>query len=349
MTVRASSRVPAMVVGIATNDGANAPWEHSVCWPPDFVAQWLCASRASPVFGVPRIPSEISEKRRIDLFALTGQLTLAGGRFMSIGWSGKGDGLVRFGETSADELGAVASAVERAEPAVLGETPAILDYQPAALLVHEAIGHFAEASASPELRLDGRVGCLLAAEWMTAQDDPRLGEAADYVFDDEGIKSMGPTVLLRSGRLSAQLHSTASALRAGALSTASARSAQVAQPAIPRISNLTVGGGNSDLNEMIEHLADGLYIRQLSHGFSRGSYVEARLVLAERVRNGKRTGVFVSGGRVIERADLFLRACEATTTTRLNPNAMCGKYGQILYDVGTIAPAIRMTSLRLAA
>jgi len=35
-------------------------------------------------------------------------------------------------------------------------------------------------------------------------------------------------------------------------------------------------------------------------------------------------------------------------TAVFHHNAMCGKEGQILYDVGTCAPALRLSALRIS-
>lgn len=307
--------------------------------------------RLTRIVGMRRTVDALGDvrTRRLDVFALTGRLVVSDGRFLSIGWSGRGDGLMHLTEPAAGRLMLVARAAGQAEPAESGDVAAVLDHQPAAVLAHEAIGHFAEAPAHTETNLDHRLGCALAPEWMTAVDNPRHGGAAQYAFDDEGTESVSATVLLRCGRLAAQLHSSSSAARASVLPTGNARSSQAAQPPIPRLSNLLIGGGDAELNAMLDRMNDGFFIRHLSHGYSRGAHVEARVVLAERVQRGRLTGRFVSGGRIVERADLFLRAQEATRETKLNPNAMCGKHGQVLYDVGTVAPAVRMSTLRVQA
>jgi predicted Zn-dependent protease len=290
-----------------------------------------------------------TQERDIDVFSLTGRVVLQDGRFISLAWSGIGNGLVRLQASAALELKATASAVEQASPTPGGVFAAILDYQPAAVLLHEAIGHFAEGSALPGTTLGHRLGCVLAPEWMTAHDNPRFGKASDSYFDDEGIESVSATPLLSGGMLAAQLHNNASARRAGVLSTGNARSAQVSQAAIPRLSNLMIGGGQAELDAMIAGMGDGFFVQRISDGYSRVPHVEARVILAERIKNGRRTGQFVTGGRIVENVDLFVRAIEATRTTQLNPNAMCGKHGQILYDVATIAPAVRLATLRFAA
>jgi TldD protein len=50
---------------------------------------------------------------------------------------------------------------------------------------------------------------------------------------------------------------------------------------------------------------------------------------------------------VDERLDLLTRLVELGDRAERSPNAMCGKDGQLLFDVGTVAPAMRLQELCL--
>jgi predicted Zn-dependent protease len=287
--------------------------------------------------------------RPLDVFAVTGRTQLSNGRFMSIGWSGLGDGLDRMDEPSARErLAFIAQAAGSAEAMADGCVPAVLDAQPAALIAHEAIGHFAEAAADPTVDLRHRLGCRLAGEGFDVFDHPTLGGAAHYEVDDEGVASLGPTRILHDGILTHQLHGRRSAEAAGELSTANARAAQITLPPIPRMSNLVVPAGPTPFAQLVDDMGTGIVIHQLSHGYSHGIKIEARVVLGELVERGRQTGRYVSGGRIAEKVDVLTRCVDRADRSELNPNALCGKHGQILYDVGTVAPAMRLSSLRIA-
>jgi predicted Zn-dependent protease len=288
--------------------------------------------------------------RTVDVFALTGCIRLADGRLMSLGWSGSGDGLRRMAEGPMRERVAwIARQAGTAEPADAGATAAVLAPQAAAVVAHEAVGHFAEAAADPGVDLRHRLGCRLAADGFDAFDDPTLPAAARYGVDDEGTVPIGATRMLEDGVLVQQLHSRRSADAARTLPTANARAAQIGQAPIPRLSNLVVPAGTQSQAELVDAMGSGLLVHHLSHGYSRGIDIEARIVLAERVSHGRPTGRFVSGGRISERVDVLTRCVGRGAESELNPNALCGKHGQILYDVGTVAPAMRLTSLRIAA
>jgi TldD protein len=216
-------------------------------------------------------------------------------------------------------------------------------------VAHEAIGHFSEAAAIATIDLRHRLGCRLAADDFDAFDDPTLAAAARYEVDDEGSAAIGPTQIVAGGVLTQQLHSRRSAEMAETLPTANARTAQITLPPIPRLSNLVIPPGTRSQEELVYSMGYGLLVHHLSHGYSRGLDIEARIVLAERVEAGRPTGRFVSGGRISERIDVLTRCLGRGDRNELNPNALCGKHGQILYDVGTVAPAMLLSNLRIAA
>lgn len=293
---------------------------------------------------------EMWQSREVNVFALTGRIGLANGRFISLGWSGFGDGFDRMIEGPMRRRVAwIARSAAAAAPMEAGAGPAVLDPQSTALVVHEAVGHFSEAAVDASVDLRHRLGCRLAADGFDVFDDPSLPGAARYQVDDEGTEAIGPTRVLADGVIIQQLHSRRSAAAAASLPTANARAAQITLPPIPRLSNLVMPAGTSSQDSLLEMMGSGLMVHHLSHGFSRGIEMEARIVLAERVEGGRLTGRFVSGGRVTERVDVLTRARSRGDCSELNPNALCGKHGQILYDVGTIAPALLLSSLRISA
>ena len=99
--------------------------------------------------------------------------------------------------------------------------------------------------------------------------------------------------------------------------------------------------------ELLDHMGDGLYIHSLAYGFGFGFRIEAQVRLAEEVRAGRRTGRYFSGGLIDEKRTALTRAVELGNESIYNRNGMCGKEGQLLYDVGTRSPAIRMETLRV--
>ena len=112
------------------------------------------------------------------------------------------------------------------------------------------------------------------------------------------------------------------------------------------MSNLLCDPGEASEPEMLDRMGDGLYFHSLAYGYGFGFRLEAQVRLAEEVRSGRRTGRYFCGGILDEDRVVLTRAAELGDVAAYNRNAMCGKEGQLLYDVGTRSPAIRMDALR---
>jgi predicted Zn-dependent protease len=153
--------------------------------------------------------------------------------------------------------------------------------------------------------------------------------------------------VVRQGVLVAQLHSHATARAAACAPTGNARAAQVWDPPIPRMWTVACAAGGRSEEALVEELGSGVYIHRLAHGYRQGTMVAADVVLGERVDRGRRTGRYFTGGQVAGRIDLLTRLVEVADRVERNANAMCGKDGQLLFDVATAAPAMRLSSLRL--
>ena len=86
-------------------------------------------------------------------WALTGNLFLRCHRRNITGWSGRGNGFEWLTTQAANEIQAMAEGLNRAERLGSGHNAVVLSPAAAAVLLHEAIGHFAEAPADVGLRL----------------------------------------------------------------------------------------------------------------------------------------------------------------------------------------------------
>jgi TldD protein len=283
------------------------------------------------------------------VWALLGNVVTPNGRVVPVGRSGRGTGLAELGrETEQGELARLVDRVNRSRPVDAGTTPAVLAAAAAAVLVHEAVGHFAEAAPEGRVDLRHRFGFRIASEIFDLHDDPLAeGGAAHYAVDDEGMPSRGRTEVVRNGSMLQLLHSHASARAMGVESTANGRAASVWDTPIPRMSNLMCGPGQAPEEELLERLGDGIYLHSLAYGYGFGFRLQAQVRLAEEVERGRRTGRWHSGGSVDEDRVVLTRAAELGDAAVFYRNAMCGKEGQLLYDVGTCAPALRLEALRL--
>ena len=306
--------------------------------------QYLVKSSVRTVLGdgLPGLPSPS------EVWALLGTAVTPNGHIVPVGFSGRGSGIADLeGEAEEGGFARMLDRINRSEALPGGNGPAVLAPPAAAVLVHEAIGHFAEAAPAGRVNLSHRLGFRIATEIFNLRDDPRAeGGSAHYAVDDDGVPAQGATEVVRDGRMLQFLHSVDSARAMGVEPTANARAASVWNPPIPRMSNLLCDPGEASEEEMLERMGDGLYLHSLAYGYGFGFRLEAQVRLAEEVRGGRRTGRYFSGGILDEDRVVLTRAAELGDAAVYNRNAMCGKEGQLLYDVGTCAPAIRLTALR---
>ncbi|MEU1819697.1 metallopeptidase TldD-related protein [Streptomyces roseifaciens] len=281
------------------------------------------------------------------VWSLTGDLLTPGGHEVPVGRSGRGPALPRLTDPAWCESAArLLAAVDAARDAEPGECAAVLMPQAAGVLLHEAAGHFAEASPGGTPALAHRLGCRVAGELITLDDDPLAeGGPAHYDTDDEGIVRLGRQRIVHEGRLVRQLHSLSSAAAGSAMPTANSRAASVLHRPLPRMSNVVCRPGDAGTDALVENAGHGLLVHRLADGIRTGATLEARLVLGERIRSGRRTGEYVRG-RLRERADVLTRVVETGARTEFGDNALCGKDGQLLFDVGMCAPALRLSRLR---
>jgi predicted Zn-dependent protease len=286
------------------------------------------------------------------VFSLTGHAVAGGGRELPLGFSGRGAGLeVLSSQSAATAIARARSALAAAEGPVPGNPAVVLSPQPAAVLVHEAVGHYAEAVHVGDPAVH-RLFTRVASEVLSVhdqQDRPDEPVRPAQQCDDEGVLSLGPTHVVDHGVLVAQLHSRSTARAAACASTGNARAAQVWDTPIPRMWSIACAPGSSREEALVEELHSGIYIHRLAHGYRQGTVVAADVVLAEHVSRGRRTGRYFTGGQVLDRADILTRVAEVANRVERNANGMCGKDGQLLFDVMTSAPAMRLSSLRLTA
>ncbi|HET8799372.1 MAG TPA: TldD/PmbA family protein [Thermoanaerobaculia bacterium] len=277
-------------------------------------------------------------ERRLRTWSLTARVA-----HLQLGWSGSGLPEI---ERIGDEIRVLADALRRAKPLDAQTTPAVLSAQAAAVLLHESVGHLIEAGPARS----SFVGQRIAAECITASDDATCdGAPGTYEYDDDNVRALGPTLAVREGVVVAELHSLATAARAHTLPTGNARAASVWQEPLPRVSNLVCAGGEADLDALVDRCGNGVYLHRVANGINNGARVQADVVLAERIERGRRTGELLTGGRIDESVSIALRVAELGHDPRFNGNAMCGKSGQLLFNVGTCAPSLRFASLRIAA
>jgi TldD protein len=160
----------------------------------------------------------------------------------------------------AEKAGRTALELLDAKPAKGGRYPVILDPELAGVFAHEAVGHASEADLVLEGSsiLEGKTGQRIGSPEVTIIDDPTLHEYGYYPVDAEGVQSH-PNVLVKDGILKAYLHSRETAARLGGGEPGNCRAQGTASPVV-RMSNTYIDRGDSDFDEMLAEIGNGVYL-----------------------------------------------------------------------------------------
>ncbi len=140
---------------------------------------------------------------------------------------------------------------------------AILDPRIVGLFTHEALGHATEADQilQHDSILEGKIGQLIAPDYVTICDDPNISQKHGfYAYDDEGVRAQ-KTEIIKEGKLVSYLHSRETASNFDTLSTGNARAQGYDLSPIVRMSNIYVEEGDSSFGEMIADINSGIYLK----------------------------------------------------------------------------------------
>ncbi|HUU90030.1 MAG TPA: TldD/PmbA family protein [Phycisphaerae bacterium] len=154
-----------------------------------------------------------------------------------------------------------------AKPAPAGRFTVIFHPSITGLLVHEALGHNAEADAvwAGQSILEGRLGDELAAPNVSIYDDSTLpGMFGSFAYDSEGTPAARRPIV-ENGRLVGFLHSLETAAKFGARPTGSARAQSYDCRPIVRMSNTFMASGPDGV---------GVPLARMLRGVDRGVYLE---------------------------------------------------------------------------
>jgi len=186
-----------------------------------------------------------------------------------------------------------ALALLKARPAPAGRFAVIFHPSITGLLVHEALGHNAEADAvwAGQSILEGRLGEELAPPAVSIYDDSTVpGAFGSYAYDSEGTPGRRRPVI-EKGRLVGFLHSLETAAKFKAAPTGSGRAESYDCRPIVRMSNTFMERGTVPLEEMLRGVERGIYLMDGHWGYvfvQKGQFIchagQARMI--ERGRLG---------------------------------------------------------------
>jgi len=238
--------------------------------------------------------------------------------------------------TDPEEMGARAArkalGLLRARPAPAGRFPVIFHPSITGLLVHEALGHNAEADAvwAGESILEGRLGEGLASPEVSIYDDSTVpGEFGSYAYDSEGTPGRRRTIV-EKGRLVGFLHSLETAAKFQADPTGSARAESYDTRPIPRMSNTFMGRGPVPFPQMLAGVERGIYLEDGHWGYvfvQKGQFI-CHAGRAHRIEHGA-LGEPLRNVSIASMTLDTLRNIDAVGDDfEMKMPGMCGKQGQ---------------------
>jgi TldD protein len=268
----------------------------------------------------------------------------------SDGYGGR-EGYERFIATDAWQ-GAVDNAVRQAlvnleaVPAPAGEMDVVLGPGWPGVMLHEAVGHGLEGDFNRKKTsaFAGLMGQRVAAKGVTVLDDGTMAmRRGSLSIDDEGTPT-NRTVLIEDGILTGYMQDRQNARLMGMKPTGNGRRESFACVPMPRMTNTYMLAGQSDPQEIIASVKDGIYATYFGGGqvdITSGKYV-FQCTEAYRIENGK-VGAPIKGAMLIGNGptDLHRISMVGNDLKLDNGIGTCGKNGQGV-PVGVGQPTLRI-------
>ncbi|MCK8815789.1 TldD/PmbA family protein [Natroniella sulfidigena] len=218
-----------------------------------------------------------------------------------------------------------------AKSAPSGKMPVVINHGFGGVLFHEACGHGLEADLVQKNSsvFAGQVGKQVASEVVTAVDDATIKNGwGSFGIDDEGQQAER-TVLIEDGILKDYMYDLKAARKDERASTGNGRRDSYQSLPVPRMSNTFIEAGDSEPDDIITAVDDGLYAKKLSGGQVETATGEFVFTVAEGylIKNGQLAEP-VRGATLIGRGiDVLQKISMVGNDLKLAPG-MCGKAGQ---------------------
>ena len=249
----------------------------------------------------------------------------------------------------ADEAVRMALVNLSAEPAPAGTMPVVLGPGWPGVLLHEAVGHGLEGDFNRKgsSAFSGRIGELVASPLCTVVDDGTLAaRRGSLSIDDEGTPPEN-TVLIENGILRGYMQDKMNAKLMGQKPTGNGRRQSYAHIPMPRMTNTYMLPGESDPEEMIASMDDGIYAVNFGGGqvdITSGKFVfsanEAYLVKGGKIQYPVKGATLIGNG-----PEVMLKISMVGNDLKLDSGVgMCGKEGQSV-PVGVGQPTLKIDEI----
>lgn len=225
-----------------------------------------------------------------------------------------------------------------------GRSAVVLMPEVAAVLVHEAVGHTAEADVvAGGSYLSGKLGEQVGAHSVTLVDDGTYPQGfGTYGVDDEGVLSE-KTYLIEKGYLKTYLHSRETAYKSGA-PTGNARAWLYSGEPLIRMTNTYLEPHDHTLDELIETVKTGYLLQGVTSGLADhfGNFT-LHVSEAQKIQHSALSPVVYAGVTVSANAfDLLSATIVGDSSTFVLIPGVCGKSETAFVGMGAPALATSM-------
>ena len=233
-----------------------------------------------------------------------------------------------------------------AVPAPAGEMDVVLGSGWPGVMLHEAVGHGLEGDFNRKKTsaFAGLMGQRVAAKGVTVVDDGTIAlRRGSLSIDDEGTPT-NRTVLIEDGILVGYMQDRQNARLMGMKPTGNGRRESFAHVPMPRMTNTYMLAGNTDPQEIIASVKNGIYAVHFGGGqvdITSGKYV-FECTEAYRIENGKQ-GAPIKGAMLIGNGPTDLNRISMVGNDLALDDGIgsCGKNGQGVPD-GVGQPTLRI-------
>ena len=222
------------------------------------------------------------------------------------------------------------------------------------ILAHESFGHGMES----DMILHGRaraadwIGKRIANAKVSICDDPTIeGTHGFLFFDDEGMTPKR-TPLLERGIVTQPITESFSAGKKNFARTANGRAESFDRRVYARMTNTFFVSGKDDPATMLRGVKDGFYLHTATSGMEdpKGWGVQIAGIIAERIKNGKRTGEYyneVSMGGFLPDVLKNITAVGKNFSIK-DDSGFCGKGHKEWVRVSSGGPTLLITGVHLS-
>jgi TldD protein len=274
----------------------------------------------------------------------------------SRGWEVTGDW--RPGEMAADEAKILGRLLREGVSPPKGELDVVLGPEVTGIICHESCGHPQEADrilgreaaqAGESYVKPNMLGQRIGTEHVTIIDDPTLPRSYGfYLYDDEGVKAV-PRTLINKGVISDFLQNRETAAELEKKSNGSSRCSSYDREPIIRMGNTYMKSGDHSLEELVEGVQHGIYMKNFMEWNIDDRRYNQRYVGLEAymIENGEITVPVRNPVLEITTPGLY-GSVDAVGKALEFSGATCGK-GEPMQEapVWTGGPAIRLKKIRL--